>query len=673
MIKILQRILLSVFLLFAFIDPLSAYTEKRILVLHSYHVGLSWTKKVLTGIENKLNDARKDGYKFKIDYEYMDTKRFVDDSYYKLLYKIYKFKSKNIKYDVIISVDDNALQFLLRHRNSIFGKVPVVFCGVNYFKDSMLKNHNLYTGVVEAFDVKSTLNIALKLHPGTKKFVFVGDSSTSGIKNRQTVTQYEKEYKKKGITFQYVTDGRIRKDARDLQELKAGSIIVAMLFNRDIEGKFYTYEESFSIYSKYATVPIYTFWDFYLGMGSVGGKIISGITQGEEAAKRALRIIQGEKVQYIPILRKSPNRYMFDYKSLTNFSINMDLLPSDSIVINKPHEVWETIRRYKFIILGVLGFIFLLIGVIIILTFNIMKRKRVEKELLETNVAYDRFVPHAFLDNLNKESILDVKLGNQVQKEMSVLFSDIRSFTSLSEKMTPEENFNFLNSYLKLVSPVIRANHGFIDKYIGDAVMALFPNCAEDALKSAIDMQRSLFDFNHSQKSKGELPISIGVGIHIGQLMLGTVGEDERMEGTVISDVVNLASRIEGLTKMFGAGIIISDKTLEEIKESKDKYLYRFLGQVGVKGKKMPVSLYEILDGSPNIVAEKKIKTKTIFEKGIRFFNAGDLEKALEKFNNVLKLYPDDLAAKRYIERCKKYKDNPLPDNWTGIEYLDEK
>jgi hypothetical protein len=165
----------------------SATDEKHVLILHSYHIGLCWTESITEGIRSVFERSRERGLKVQIDYEYMDTKRFVDESYYEKLFEIYKHKSKTLKYDVIISADDNALNFLLKYRDKLWGHVPVVFCGVNHFDDSMIADHPLYTGVVEAFDVRSTIEIALKLHPETKEFIVVGDNTTTSLKDRKTV------------------------------------------------------------------------------------------------------------------------------------------------------------------------------------------------------------------------------------------------------------------------------------------------------------------------------------------------------------------------------------------------------------------------------------------------------------------------------------------------------
>ncbi|MCZ0900792.1 adenylate/guanylate cyclase domain-containing response regulator, partial [Microcoleus sp. HI-ES] len=166
-----------------------------------------------------------------------------------------------------------------------------------------------------------------------------------------------------------------------------------------------------------------------------------------------------------------------------------------------------------------------------------------KSELEKIAAASARFVPREFLKFLKRESIVDARLGDSVQAEMTIMFADIRSFTSLSESMSPRENFEFLNSYLSRVGPVIREYNGFIDKYIGDGIMALFPNRAEDAVQAAIEMQHQVKIYNRHRQNSGYQPISIGIGLHTGTLMLGTIGEAERMESTVISDAVNLASR----------------------------------------------------------------------------------------------------------------------------------
>ncbi|MCF8387484.1 MAG: adenylate/guanylate cyclase domain-containing protein, partial [Bacteroidales bacterium] len=288
------------------------------------------------------------------------------------------------------------------------------------------------------------------------------------------------------------------------------------------------------------------------------------------------------------------------------------------------------------------------------------------------NQANARFVPKQFLEYLGKESIADISLGDQVQQEMTVLFCDIRNFTTISEDMTPRENFNFLNNYLGYMEPIIRRNKGFVDKYIGDSIMALFSQRAEDALNAAIEMRIKLVEFNQVMEQFGKPPISNGFGIHTGNLMLGIVGGEGRMDGTVISDAVNLSSRLEGLNKLYGGSIIISEDTLIRINDP-SHYNYRFLDIVKVKGKKEAVYIFEVLDGEPAEIKELKISTKTEFGKALQLYKNMQFEKALEIFLSIYSENPDDKAAKVYLNRCKKLIREGVPDDWDGIQKFENK
>ncbi len=293
-------------------------------------------------------------------------------------------------------------------------------------------------------------------------------------------------------------------------------------------------------------------------------------------------------------------------------------------------------------------------------------------ELAKTNVAYRRFVPHEFLRYLNKESILDVHLGDQTQREMTILCSDVRSFTSLSEKMSPQDNFNFINAYLGRVSPIIRQYHGFIDKYIGDAVMALFPEKSEHALQAAIAMCHELLHYNIKRQEKDREPIWSGFGIHTGLLMLGTIGEEERMEGTVVSDAVNLAFRLESLTKLYGASIVISQNALFNL-DQPTQYWFRFLDRVRVKGKEEAVSVFEVFDADPPDIIDLKLKTQTDFEKGMLHYHSQEFAEARRHFEEVVKVNSADKAARLYLKRAAHFMEHGVPPDWEGVEALTEK
>lgn len=332
---------------------------------------------------------------------------------------------------------------------------------------------------------------------------------------------------------------------------------------------------------------------------------------------------------------------------------NLEIHQGDKII---PIEFWETpiFDEKGNVVYAIVAF------------QDITERKKAAAEsknfthkLYQLNQAYERFVPRQFLQLLNKNSIVDVQLGDQVQKEMSVLFSDIRDFTTLSETMTPEDNFKFINAYLSRMEPAIAENKGFIDKYIGDAIMALFSGGADDAVKAGISMLKRLSEYNQHRANYGYLPIQIGIGINTGSLMLGTIGGSSRMESTVISDAVNLASRLEGLTKNYGVSLLISHHTFLQLQDS-NQYSYRIIDRVKVNGKSAAVSVYEVFDADRPDIYEGKSVTKKEFEQAVLLYNLGSFSDAAQLFQKCLHQNSLDKVTKIYLARCQEIKDSSL-------------
>jgi adenylate cyclase len=313
------------------------------------------------------------------------------------------------------------------------------------------------------------------------------------------------------------------------------------------------------------------------------------------------------------------------------------------IVLNMSHTGGLYITSYAMVF-------FILMQAVLIarryaLAYVVSQQQSRKAEGLAT--AYGRFVPREFLGLLGKDSIENVNLGDQIQLNLAVLFSDIRSFTTLSENMSPKENFNFLNSYLNRISPVVRRNRGFIDKYLGDGIMALFPRSPLDAVRAGLELMETVRVFNGHRANCGYRPIDIGVGINTGSLMLGTIGESSRMEGTVISDAVNLASRLEGLTRSFGTHIIVSEDLLTACPDAETTIPHRYLGRARVKGKAQEVTIYEIIDG-PDAV---RVETRALFEEALRHFEARRYAQAAAGFRAVLARDAADTAALYYLRR----------------------
>ncbi len=282
-------------------------------------------------------------------------------------------------------------------------------------------------------------------------------------------------------------------------------------------------------------------------------------------------------------------------------------------------------------------------------------RQKAEAELIQLNEALSRFVPRQFLQLLEKDSIIDIQLGDEVEQEMSVLFSDIRDFTTLSETMTPEDNFKFINAYLSQMEPAIIEHQGFIDKYMGDGIMALFSGSADDALLAGISMLQRLTEYNRNRVNSGYIPLKIGIGINTGSLMLGTVGGRHRMDSTVISDHVNLASRLESLTKEYGVSLLITHYTLARL-QNPTEYHIRFIEQVKVKGKSKAVAVFEVFDSDEPHLKQSKLATKTRFEQGLLLYYQRQMQQAAQHFEGVMEMNPRDPVAQLYLRRCQSGK-----------------
>ena len=276
--------------------------------------------------------------------------------------------------------------------------------------------------------------------------------------------------------------------------------------------------------------------------------------------------------------------------------------------------------------------------------------RRTILDLRETNTSIERFVPKAFLSIMGKPSIVSVKLGDNIRLNMTVLFSDIRNFTGQSEQMTPDENFAFINFYLERMGPVIRDNNGFIDKYIGDAIMALFEQ-PDDALRASLAMLDTLAAYNIERQAAGLPPMAIGIGLNTGSLMLGTIGESHRMDGTVISDAVNLAARIESLTKTYGVGILISQNTYDQLSDPK-AFAIRPIDVVVVKGKTKPVTMWEVFDRNAESERAAKARTRDLLQSGVEALSRRDTAAARGIFEQCLALLPGDPAATNLLKCC---------------------
>lgn len=269
-------------------------------------------------------------------------------------------------------------------------------------------------------------------------------------------------------------------------------------------------------------------------------------------------------------------------------------------------------------------------------------------EIQALNRAYERFVPQEFLQQLGRQSILDIALGDQAVRDMAVMFSDIWGFTTISESVSTEEVFALLNDIWGRFTPVIEANGGIIDKFIGDAVMALFPSGPQQALQAAVDIQRKLAEFNAERESAGLFPIRMGIGLNTGKMILGTVGASSRLDTTVIGDAVNVSARLEDMTRELNTNLIVSADLVEKLSDP-GAFRLRCVGTLPLRGKTQGLRIFEEFSNDAPALAELKTRHRATFEQVVEAAERGDREAARQLAAAYLGLVPEDAAAGYYV------------------------
>lgn len=290
-------------------------------------------------------------------------------------------------------------------------------------------------------------------------------------------------------------------------------------------------------------------------------------------------------------------------------------------------------------------------------------------QAMHLNQNFQKFVPRQFVEHISKQGA-SLELGHADEDQVAIMFCDIRGFTGLSEKMKPQELMNFLNSYFTRMNAPIHDNNGFIDKFIGDAIMALFDNpqgsdCdkAQDAIRAAIGLRRALFLYNQHRENSGYGAVNIGIGIHFGPVIIGTVGSADRMDTTVIGDSVNIAQRLETLAPIYDVDIIVSDQLVETADYA---FTSRPIDWVKVKGRTEPLKLVEILSHLPEELQKERLARAPAIQVGIDLRIAGKLREALGVFREAKKLSPDDPILKHHIKWIEQLILHGIPKDWDG-------
>lgn len=295
-----------------------------------------------------------------------------------------------------------------------------------------------------------------------------------------------------------------------------------------------------------------------------------------------------------------------------------------------------------------------------------------EEAIRKIHDASQKFVPSEFIKSLGKARITEVSLGDLAEREVTVVFADIRGFTTISEGLSPKDNFLFVNGFNNRMGPIVRKNGGFIMQYLGDGFMALFPKGAQGALEASVEMHKVLQTYNLERSSKNRLPVKIGVGMQNGKLIMGITGDTERLDAAIISDTVNTAARIEGLSKYYGASILLTGSCKKKLENPTD-FDFRYLGAVKVKGKQKPIDLYECINGDSAELLEHKLSSSATFKKGLDLYLNKEFAMAAVTFQRIFKKNNNDVTSKLFLNKSAHLITQELGEDWQGIQSMTTK
>ena len=300
------------------------------------------------------------------------------------------------------------------------------------------------------------------------------------------------------------------------------------------------------------------------------------------------------------------------------------------------------------------------------------KLRRQFEQMEELYHSAERFLPKPILQLLNRKHFQDVQLGDNVKLKITVMFADIRGFTTIAESFSPEQTTVFLNTYMRYMAPLIRDYKGFVNQFLGDGILALFPETPSDSVDAALAMTNVLPRFNQEIQEKGFSSISLGIGINTGDAMLCALGEKERMEPRVISDVINTASRVEGLNKLYKTQILISEWVYQKLSDP-NKYLIRQVDKVKLKGKTIGSRIYEVKSLPEGVELENERLYYALYADAFALYEKGDFSRAEKTFKTCLEKKPDDAVVKLLLDRCLEFRKTGTPPDWDGTVTLTEK
>jgi two-component system cell cycle sensor histidine kinase/response regulator CckA len=392
----------------------------RVLILNSYHPRYVWADAVMRGISEVFLRAAPE---VELRYEYLDAKHYRPAVVFEPMRQLLlaKYKRMYFNFDVIVSTDDDALDFLALYRDEIFPGTPVVFCGANTFEPGRLRGRQGFTGIVEDYDLRGTLELVLKLHPKARHWALVSGMSTSSLINQDRFYNLFPDYMNR-IKLIDLARLNVAEMIEALKQLPEDTVIIYLSWYKMPDGTFLSVRESTSLVLQYGERPMYSPWDYTMGHGVIGGHVLKAAQHGSDAARIALRILGGTQVSQIPITRHSRFSYLFDWRMLRKFGISINTLPEPHDFINEPDTFYYRYKKQLWVVAGV--FVYLLVTILALIRV-IFQRKSVEADLRLNESRLEALLELNQTGDLALQAIVQMVLGKAVEltkSEMGFLF-----------------------------------------------------------------------------------------------------------------------------------------------------------------------------------------------------------------------------------------------------------
>jgi diguanylate cyclase (GGDEF)-like protein len=536
-----EGLIFVLFLILIQFSPVPAQSRedgmKQVLILNSYHQGFTWTREETEGAVSVLLDSRE---YISVQVEYMDWKNYPTQENIKFLYEYYGYKYRNKKIDLVITTDDIALDFALKLRDELFSSAPVVFAGVNLEGVKILtEGHSNFTGILEPVIPDDAIDLAMRTNPDLKTIYLVYDNTESAQSTTRLAVESIRNINNQ-IEIIHLTNLTYAEILEQLKAVKNNSIVYILSHYVDREGNTMEFDEFCERASSTSPVPVFHLYDFTVGRGAIGGSMLSGRLQGENAARVALRILHGENAGDIPISHDNTIRRLYDYNQLKEHNIPMDRIPEDSEVINLPFSFIQTYQRE--VTVASVVFI-LLVAFITLLIYYILHQKRTEKTLKEnheeltqlneeltaaeeelkdqnmqleqsrnelTQLAYYDYLTN-LPNRLSLKEYLDQSLAEDITAHYALFFIDTDNFKYINDSLGHSAG----DQLLVMIGNRLReniTNNGMLFRFGGDEFIIIIKDMTENEMKAQadalIDAFKKPFELNFSI-----LHISISIGI----------------------------------------------------------------------------------------------------------------------------------------------------------------